>query len=306
MGEPDERQTAGTETGRNGGRPGEGGLRIVRRLLRTALGTAVGAYAVVCVVVFSLQAKFIYFPSREYWTTPDEIGLAYEEVELVTEDGVTLAAWDVPQEGATATVLFAHGNAGNIADRVGSIKAFHDLGYSVFIFDYRGYGGSRGSPNERGTYRDADAAWRFLTETRGLAPERIVLFGRSLGGAVAIELATRQSPGALVVESTFTSLVDVGKIHYRFLPVRLLCVHRYESVDRVARVTCPKLFIHSVDDSLVPIENGRRLFEAAAPPKAFMETPGGHNSGGFEYSPEYTLRLQEWLSGALIDSAAVP
>ena len=273
--------------------------RVVRRLLGVTLTTVVTVYVVVCAVVFSLQARLIYFPDRDYWTTPGEVGLTFDDLTLTTEDGLSLAAWYVPHAEAKGTVLFCHGNAGNIADRVESLKSFHYLGYNVLIFDYRGYGRSEGKPNEIGTYRDAEAAWQYLIETRGETPERIVLFGRSLGGAVAIDLATRHTPGALVVESTFTSVVDVGKKHYPFLPVGLLCTYRYESIKKVPWLSCPKLFIHGTDDKLVPIANGRRLFDAAAEPKGFMETPGGHNVGGFEYSPEYTRKLREWLDGAL-------
>ena len=266
-----------------------------RRLVRIGLVTPVMTYLVVCVVIASLQARLIYFPSEDYWATPSEAGLAFEDVTLTTEDGLSLAAWYVPRPEARGTVLFCHGNAGNIADRIGSLKSFHDLGYSVLIFDYRGYGRSEGKPSEEGTYRDAEAAWQYLVETRGEPPARVVLFGRSLGGAVAIDLATRHAPGALVVESTFTSLVDIGKVHYPFLPVRLLCTYRYASIRKVPDVRCPKLFIHGSDDELVPCKNARRLFEAAAEPKHFIETPGGHNDSGFEYSLEYTRKLGDWL-----------
>ncbi len=275
------------------------GRRAVRRLLTVGLTTGAVVYVVVCAVVFSLQAKLVYFPDSEYWTTPDEIGLAYEDLTLTTEDGVSIAAWYVPRDEPKGTVLFSHGNAGNIADRVETLRSFHHLGYNVLIFDYRGYGHSSGKPSEKGTYCDAEAAWCYLVETRGEPPGRIVLFGRSLGGAVAIELATRHTPGALVLEATFTSLVDVGKVHYPFLPIRWLCTYRYASIEKVAGLRCPKLFLHGTDDELVPIENGRRLFEAAAAPKEFIQTPGRHNSSGFEHSPEYTHRLREWLDQTL-------
>jgi len=269
--------------------------RRVRRILIAGLTTAVAVFAVVCVVVFSLQARLIYFPDRDYWTTPDEVGLAYEDLTLTTEDGVSITAWHVPHDQPKGTVLFCHGNAGNIADRVGTLKSFHYLGYNVLIFDYRGYGHSEGKPTETGTYRDAEAAWRYLTETRGESPAGIVLFGRSLGGAVAIDLANRITPAALIAESTFTSVVDIGKRQFPFLPVGLLCKHRYESIGKVSRIACPKLFLHGTEDELVPFENGRRLFEAAAEPKDFIQTPGGHNQGGFEYSREHTDKLQQWL-----------
>jgi fermentation-respiration switch protein FrsA (DUF1100 family) len=251
------------------------------------------------VVVGFLQGRLIYFPSRGYAATPADVGLAFEDLTLTTSDGVGIAAWYVPCEAAKGTLIFAHGNGGNIADRLHAVKLLHGMGMNVLIFDYRGYGRSEGRPTESGTYEDAAAAWRYLTENRGQSPERIVLFGESLGGAVAIETARRYRPAALVVESTFTSLVDVGRLHYPLLPVRLLLRYRYDSIDKVGAITCPKLFIHGRDDTLVPLDNARRLFEAAAKPKQFLETPGDHNEAGFTYAPEYTQRLAVFLDAVL-------
>jgi len=259
----------------------------------------IAAYVGVCVVVGFLQARLIYFPSREYAAGPGDVGLKFEDLTLKTADAVGIAAWYVPCEAAKGTLIFAHGNGGNIADRLHAVKLLHGMGVNVLIFDYRGYGRSEGRPTEDGTYEDAEAAWRYLVEDRGERPERIVLFGESLGGAVVIELARRHRPGALVVESTFTSLVDVGRLHYPLLPVRLLLRYRYDSIGVVGRIDCPKLFIHGRDDTLVPIGNARKLFEAAAEPKQFLETPGDHNEAGFTYSPEYGERLAAFLDRVL-------
>ena len=267
----------------------------LRRLAIIALLTFVGVY----VLVAFLQSRLIYFPSRQYLATPKDVGLVFEDCTLTTSDGLSIAAWYVPRVEANGSIIFCHGNAGNMADRLHDVTLMHRMGYNVLIFDYRGYGGSEGKPTEQGTYHDAQAAWRHLVETLGESPARVILFGRSLGGAVAINLAKRHEPGALVVESTFTSLVDVGKLHYPLLPVRLLLRYRYESIDKVSSITCPKLFIHSTDDQLVPLDNARRLFEAAASPKMFLETPGGHNSGGYTYSPAYTHKLQTFFDESL-------
>jgi hypothetical protein len=169
------------------------------------------------------------------------------------------------------------------------------MGYSALVFDYRGYGGSGGTPDEKGLYRDAEAAWRYLVETRGQPSQRIVLLGRSLGAAVAIELASRHSPAALITECAFTSLVDIGRQEYPLLPVSLLCTERYESVRKVPRITCPKLFFHGAADEIIPLTNGRRLFEAAAEPKRFVQTGGGHNTSGFEYDRASVELLRDWL-----------
>ena len=268
-----------------------------RRLtLRRLLALAALAYLVVCVILYVAQPRLVYFPSREYGLTPDDIGLAFEDLTLTTSDGLALAAWYVPHPSPAGTALFCHGNAGNMSNRLVTVQTLHALGYNVLLFDYRGYGRSEGSPDEQGTYLDAEAAWRYLTQTRGESPQSLIIMGRSLGGAVAIELATRHEPAALVVESTFTCLADVAAVHYRCVPVRILTRYHYDSAAKVAGLRCPKLFLHATDDELVPIELGRHLYEAAAPPKRFVETPGDHNSGGFTYSAQYTEQLGAFLS----------
>ena len=269
-----------------------------RRLTRLGIITAL-TYLGVCVLVGLLQSRLIYFPTRGYPVTPRDIGLAFEDLMLKTADGVSIAAWYVPHADATGSVIFCHGNAGNISDRLHSVRLLHDIGLNVLIFDYRGFGRSEGRPTEQGTYADAQAAWRYLAETRGELPGRVVLFGRSLGGAVAIELANQHTPAALVVESTFASLIDVGRLHYPFLPVRLLLSYRYESIDKVSQITCPKLFLHGTDDTLIPLSNSRKLFDAAIEPKRFIETPGGHNEAGFTYSPDFTNRLATFIDEVL-------
>ncbi|UCE60877.1 MAG: alpha/beta hydrolase [Phycisphaerales bacterium] len=260
---------------------------------------AVLTYVGVCIFARVFQTRLIYFPSQGYDSSPADIGLAFEDLTLKTDDGVSIAAWYVPHPQARGTILFCHGNAGNISDRLFDVKEFHSLGFNVLIFDYRGYGRSSGSPNEVGTYVDAETAWRFLTQTVGEPAQRIVLFGRSLGGAVAIELAHRHTPAALVVESTFTNLVDVGRVHYRYLPVDWLLTNRYDSLSKVGQITCPKLFAHGLQDKLIPFELGRQLYNKAASPKRFMETPGGHNLAGITYSDEHKAILAEFLTAAV-------
>ena len=256
-------------------------------------------YLGVCGLIHLLQSRLIYFPTRAYDATPKDIGLEFEDLTLTTDDGVAIAAWYIPCAGAKASLIFCHGNAGNISDRLESVAVFHRAGYNVLLFDYRGYGRSEGRPTEEGTYRDAEAAWEFLVNDKGQSTDRIVVFGRSLGGAVAIELAKRRTPAALVVESSFTNLLDIGRLHYPLLPVRWLLSYRYDSLGKVPHILCPKLFIHGVEDSLVPLTNGRTLFAAAAEPKEFLETPGGHNTGGFIQSPTFTARLTDFLDRAL-------
>ncbi len=276
---------------------------LAKRVRRLAL-IVPATYLVVCLAVAIFQKHLIYFPQPGCDATPADVGLAYEDVSLTTSDGVSLAAWYVPagpadaKGPAAASVIFCHGNAGNISNRLHTIQVLHNLGMSVLIFDYRGYGLSKGSPSESGTYADAEAAWAYLTGERAVPPKRIILMGRSLGGAVAIELASRHTPGALVVESTFTRLADVAGVHYPLLPSSLLTVHRYDSIDKVPTIDCPKLFLHGRDDQLIPPRLGRSLYEAAAEPKRFIETPGGHNAAGFTWSQEYTNKLADFVREA--------
>lgn len=245
------------------------------------LGTLAAAYVALLIVVFLFQSRLVYFPAigKDIIATPRDAGLEFEEVRLTTEDGVSLHGWFVPEKSSRGAVLLFHGNAGNISHRLEYLLMFHRLGYSTFIFDYRGYGKSGGNPSESGTYRDAQAAWRYLVETRKIEPRRIVLLGESLGGAVAAWLAARERPGVLVLASVFTSAPDLGAEVYPFLPVRLLSRYRYHTRDYLASVQSPVLVAHSRDDDIVPFRHGQALFAAAHEPKAFLEMRGGHNDG---------------------------
>lgn len=274
--------------------------------MTTVLALLIAGYLVVCLLVFLFQSRLVYYPESELVATPAEIGLEFRDVFFTTDDGVALHGWYVPaaepanprqrgDSGFSPVLLFCHGNAGNIAGRLGLIQIFHESGLSVFIFDYRGYGKSQGTPTESGTYRDAAAAWRHLTDAEGVHPDRIVLCGRSIGSAVAIELAGRVSPRALIVDSGFTSAVDLGARVYWWLPVKLLARVRYDSAARVRRLTLPKLFIHSQDDDVVPFAMGRRLFEAAPDPKQFLEIRGGHNDGFLVSEARYRDGIAKFL-----------
>lgn len=260
---------------------------------------AIVTYLAVVIVTAVFQRHLIYFPSRKLEAVPSDLGLRYDSVEFTAADGVRLYAWYVPRENAIATFLFCHGNAGNISHRLVTIQTLHVLGFNVLVFDYRGYGRSQGKPDEKGLYLDAQAAWNHLTQSRGLPPERIVLSGESLGGAVAIDLATHVKPLALVVESTFTSLADVGSMHYPLLPVRWVIGDEYRSLDKIGLVKCPLLILHGSDDELVPIDMARRLFAAACEPKQFIETPGGHNEAGLAYAPEYGNAVRAFVEEAV-------
>jgi len=269
------------------------------RTLRDVLIIVAGVYAVLCTVLYFMQAGLVFHPDPEIETTPEQIHLAFEDVTLTAGDGVRAHGWYIQAEQAVGTVLFCHGNAGNISHRIDTIWTLNRLGMNVLIFDYRGYGRSEGTPTEAGTYLDAEAAWKHLVEARGIAPGRIIIHGRSLGGAVAAHLAQSHTPAGLVLESTFSSIPDMGARLYPIFPVRLLSKFCYATADYAATTRCPILCIHSPDDDIVPYEQGRRVFEAAREPKRFLKLRGSHNSGYLESSDVYEPALKAFFTECL-------
>jgi len=268
---------------------------LKRMLITLVIGLSLG-YLVLVAFVYVRQPKMLYFPTREIEQTPAAIGLSFDEVMLKTADGLTIAAWDIPASDARAVLLFCHGNAGNISHRLDSIRIFHDLGLSVLIFDYRGYGKSEGEPTEKGTYLDAEAAWNFLVKDKGIDPARIVIFGRSLGSAVAAELAMKREAGALIIESGFTSIPDLARQYYPYMPVSLITRFHYATIDKVSSLALPKLFIHSPEDETIPYDQGMRLFEKAGEPKEFLKLRGDHNEGFLQSGDLYINGLQQFIA----------
>jgi fermentation-respiration switch protein FrsA (DUF1100 family) len=252
-------------------------------------------YLTICIWIYAFQGRLVYFPEREILATPGDLGLEYRDVTFETEDAVKLHGWYVPAENARGTVLFCHGNAGNISGRVPLLQILNRLGLSVFIFDYRGYGLSEGSPSEEGTYRDIFAALAHLEEGEGIPASEVIVLGRSIGGGVAIRLAEARELGGLIVDSSFTSATDLGQKVYWWLPIRFLARYRYDSLSRVGAIRCPSLFIHSVDDDVVPIAMGRRLYEAAPEPKQFLEIRGGHADSFLVSADLYRKGIEAFL-----------
>jgi fermentation-respiration switch protein FrsA (DUF1100 family) len=253
----------------------------------------------------SVEHRFIFFPTRELIGSPRDAGLDYSDVYLTTEDGVRLHGWWVPAQPERAVLVFFHGNGGNISDRVESIRQFHDLDLSVFIVDYRGYGRSEGTPSEAGTYLDAEAAWAYVRSELGVAADRIVLFGRSLGAAVAIELATRHTPKAIIVESAFSSIPAMAAATMP-LPVGPFLRTRYDNLAKIGLMPCPVLVVHSRDDEIIPFRQGEALFDAAPEPKAFVELRHGHNEGFILSGERYTGGLQVFLTEHVAPPPARP
>ncbi len=254
-----------------------------------------GVYIAFTGFFFIFQSHYVYYPERVLSADPSSIGLNFESVSFETTDGVQLSGWFVPSDNARGVILFCHGNAGNISHRLESIQIFHRLGLDILIFDYRGYGQSEGTPDEYGTYRDAEAAWRYLIEECQVDPNEIIVFGRSLGGAIAAWLAQAQTPGALILESTFTSVPDIAAKLYPYLPVRLLSRFKYDTAEYLDEVDCPVLIVHSRDDEIMPFSHGRQLFGMAKEPKEFLEISGTHNEGFITSGKHYEQGLDAFI-----------
>lgn len=257
------------------------------------MGTAI--YALLCLAIFAFQPRLVFFPEKALAATPRAIGLRYEDVNLTSTDGTPVHGWYLPGRDDGHTLLFLHGNAGNISHRLDSLRIFHELGLNVLIIDYRGYGRSGGTPGEQQSYEDGLLAWQYLTDTRAVAPSRIVIFGRSLGSGVATWLATRTAPAGLILESAFTSVPDLARKYYPIFPVRWLARIRYDSAARLPSVNCPVLIVHSRDDELIPVAHGRALFELARDPKSFLELRGDHNSAFMLNGQHYRQGLARFL-----------
>lgn len=253
--------------------------------------------AVVVLVMAVFEEKLIFFPTSYpdgEWQVGEVVrgsGCTLEDCFYAAEDGTRLHSWWCRPPEPTATgpvILFFHGNAGNLSHRADFVlELAARVGAEVVAAGYRGYGRSDGKPSESGLYADARAAWEFITAERGVDPRRVVIFGKSLGGAVAVNLATETAPAGLIVESSFTSIPDMAARHYPFVP-RFLIRTRMESLAKVANIRCPLLVVHSKADRVVPFDLGRRLFEAAPQPKTFYEVVGaGHNETWLVGGPAY-------------------
>jgi len=272
------------------------------RSLISLLTIAASIYFVLALALYLFQGKMVFLsnlPGRALTASPNEIGLQYEDVLLDTSDGERLHGWYVPasrpQTDSRGVVLFFHGNAGNISHRLDSIAIFHKLGLDTLIIDYRGYGESTGKATEQGTYLDAEAAWKFLVIERRIPPQQIMIFGRSLGGAVGAWLGSQHTPAAMIIESSFSSGVDMARRLYPFLPARLLTRLRYPVAEYASRLACPVLVVHSRQDEIIPFEMGQAIHAAVTQRKAFLELRGDHNSGFFISRQEYIAGLDEFI-----------
>jgi len=252
-------------------------------------------FIVVCIVFISgyiryTERQVTFFPMKKVEFTPEFIRLPFEDVYLNTEDNVRINGWFIPSDNADYTILFLHGNAGNIAQRLEKLILFNKIQLNVFIIDYRGYGNSSGSPSERGFYRDAEAAYDYLLKQKKITPERILLYGESLGSAVCVHLASYKTVGGLITEAAFTRSRDMAKIVCPYMPSWLFS-DSFNSLSKIDNVTAPTLIIHSKNDEIVPFKMAERLYEAASGPKYFAELAGGHNVAYMDSREKYIASI---------------
>jgi len=265
--------------------------RLALSFLRIILAVIVG----LSIFLFFFQSHYIYRPVKEMIITPDKIGLDFEDVTFKASDGTSLKGWYIPLPEDRGTVLYLHSNAGNISYYLDTVQVHRELRLSTFLFDYRGYGLSQGRPQEEGTYLDALAAWDYLVNDKGLPPERIIIHGHSLGGAIASYLATQRNPRILIIESSFTSFPDIARDYYPYLPISLIARYDYPVTDYVQVTRCPVLVIHSKDDEIISPNHGKLVFAAANEPKAFLSITGTHNEGFMTSGKTYTQGLNDFI-----------
>jgi fermentation-respiration switch protein FrsA (DUF1100 family) len=251
------------------------------------------------VVAYGLLRWFehhqVFHPSGRFAAEGDSLGVAFEEVWLTSTDGTRLNAWFFPTSPEEPAVLICHGNGGNISHRRELYAALLDLNLNVLAFDYRGYGRSEGRPSEAGICADAEAAYAWLRK-RGFAADNILALGDSLGGGVATELATRHPLGGLILQSTFTSIPDIGAEFFPWLPVRTLATIHLDNYAKLPRLNLPILVMHSRADTLIPFAHGERLFNAANPPRLFSELQGDHNDTLQAGRQEFTGAIRDFLN----------
>jgi len=275
---------------------------IDMRTLVSFFTIAVSVYLVLALMFYLFQGRMVFLsnlPGRTLTASPGDIGLDYEDVSLATSDHERLHGWYIPAENSRGVLLFFHGNAGNISHRLDSIKIFHELGLDTLIFDYRGYGQSTGKASEQGTYLDAQAAWDYLVNNRGFPAERIIVFGRSLGGAVGAWLGTQHTPAAVIIESSFSSGVDMARRLYPFFPARLITRLQYPVADYAGRLKCPVLVVHSRHDEIIPFAMGQAIYAAVKQRKEFLELRGDHNNGFLVSQKEYISGLRDFTQAIL-------
>ncbi|MEO8501999.1 MAG: alpha/beta hydrolase [Vicinamibacteria bacterium] len=270
-------------------------LALLKSVIRITLGVLIGA----TLFLMLSEKRLIYYPEATVDVTPKALGLPFEEVSLDVEPGVKLHGWFIKaaKEPSTATILFSHGNAGNIADRIDRVRSFRDLGADFLLYDYRGYGRSTGDPDEEGTYHDGRAAYDYLVKTRGIDPARLILMGESLGCAISTQLAMERKAAGLILEAPFASVPRMASAIYPFLPVSFFVRTRYDNAAKIPQLKMPLLVIQGSRDEVIPVAQGRMVFDAAPEPKQFLSIEGAHHNDVYVIGGEgYRRVLAEFIA----------
>ncbi len=279
--------------------------KIVKRILIGLLIVLLLGYASIIIYLKTNETEIVYYEfygQGPLQSPSDSLELNFQRIELNTEDGLKLIGWIVPSANDSSSgpwLLFCHGNASDISypDYILRYKIFNKIGINVLAIDYRGFGESGGKPSEEGLYNDALTAYNYLNKTIKISPERIIIYGHSLGAAVAIDLATKVQAGAIVAKAAFKSVPDMGQQLYPFLPMNLLVKNKFMSIDKVSSIAYPKLFIHSIEDEIISINDGKALFEKAIQPKSFLQIKGNHDSAPILSEETFIKGLSDFLSG---------
>jgi len=261
--------------------------------LRIFFYLGIGILLLIVYVRF-VEKTSIFLPNRDLLASPADLNCEYEDIFFKTQDGLRINGWLIKNPGALSTLIFLHGNAGNNSYRMEKLRMFHAIGLNVFIVDYRGYGKSEGTPTETGIYADALAAHEYLISRRDKYSKDIIIYGESLGGAAAIDLATQREASALILDSTFTSAQDMARVIMPLAPA-FLVKSKFDSITKIKNIKIPKLFIHSPEDEIVPFRLAQKLFNAAAAPKHFLEIEGDHNEGYYFSGETYINGIKEFL-----------
>ncbi len=270
-----------------------------RRIIRTFLITLGLCYLLAMLLVKIFETRLVYFPSRIVGGAANQLGRPSEDAFIPVENGEQINAWYFPAhpgqvQTSDRAILVCHGNAGTMAERLDLANLLLKPGASVMLFDYRGYGRSTGQPGEENTYRDAQAAWRWL-KAKGFAATNIIVYGESLGGGVATELAARETAGGLILQSTFTSIPDLGAEIYPWLPIRLIASIKYDNLRKLPGIKAPVLILHSRQDRLIRFHHAERNFAAANEPKYFCEIEGDHNDGFYASQAKILAAVTDFL-----------
>ncbi|OHB54112.1 MAG: hypothetical protein A2Y07_05680, partial [Planctomycetes bacterium GWF2_50_10] len=248
-------------------------------MLIAVASIVIAAYLGIGIMIYFLQPRIIYYPIAEFAAQPADAGLEFEDVYIPITSAAKINAWYFPSTSAQKTILFCHGNGGNISYYLEKAAMYNHMGLNCLIFDYQGYGKSAGKPSEQGTYDDAAAAYKWLVNVKKIDPSAIIVHGWSLGGPIAANLAASQKVAGLILESTITSAPDMACKIYPIFPARLLCRYKYDTAKYLANITCPVLVIHSPEDEIIPFSMGQKLFNLVKQPKQFLQITGSHNDG---------------------------